>query len=85
MNFTDYELDLNLDQDGPRRNLLEQVRSGEIKCLNDYISKKVDTIPDNIVVLLSKVKSAEDNNILFSVQLSWMFDFYTASRESVVN
>lgn len=76
----DYKLDLNLDEEGPRDSILELVREGHINSLEQYIDVKVASIPDSVAILLAKA-TYPDTNILFSVQLSWMYDFYTARQK----
>lgn len=76
----DYNLDLNLEEKEPKDDILELVREGYIDSLDQYIDAKVESIPDSVAVLLSKA-TYPDTNILFSVQLSWMYDFYTARQK----
>ena len=80
----DYKLDLELDEKNSQDNILDLVRNGQIDSLEQYIDAKVDSIPDSVAVLLSKA-TYPDTNILFSVQLSWMYDFYTARQKFKIN
>jgi hypothetical protein len=77
----DYKLDLALSDILPDDIALENLKTGKTKTLNQYVKEKVDTIPDSVIVLLTKSTEFPDTNILFSVQLAWMYDFYTISHQ----
>lgn len=61
--------------------LLTDVRKGRIKTLEEYISMRVEEMPDSIIALLTTDNYAE-TGIMFSVQLAWMADFYDALKEA---
>jgi len=76
------KMEYSIDREKLKKDsLLADVRKGRIKTLEEYISMRVEEMPDSIIALLTTDSYAE-TGIMFSVQLAWMADFYDALKEA---
>ena len=78
----DSKVGYNLEKEKLKKDsLLADVRKGKIKTLDEYISMRVEEMPDSIIALLT-TDSYTGTSIMFSVQLAWMADFHDAFKEA---